>query len=195
MSPLSTEVPEPTTVALGQEDKSFPCCCVSPLSRNPPLLPSPGKHLPSSLRRDLPRLGLCQDIQDAILGNTCSQQRSPAWVYTNQQSAGTSTISPERSCLPGSEVSQPAGEAAPSSWQLPDRSASLRPHRFCWESPNLSQHNLFGDPPLVLWSCGTVSTYRGNWHLWKKCFLWSVLVDSTYTSATVEWLVCEPSFP
>lgn len=88
MSPLSTEVPEPTTVALGQEDKSFPCCCVSPLSRNPPLLPSPGKHLPSSLRRDLPRLGLCQDIWEHLqsAAQPCVGLHQPAvcWNFYHQ---------------------------------------------------------------------------------------------------------------
>lgn len=77
MSPLPTEVPEPTTVALGQEDKGFPGCCVSQFSRNPPLLSSRGKHLPLSLRRDLPRLALCQDIWNAVLGNIVVSSAAP----------------------------------------------------------------------------------------------------------------------
>lgn len=155
------------------------------------------------------------------MGNTCPRvwgETYPGWVFARTSRTPflrTSAVSSAalRGSTPASSLlelppsaqrgaafqaprspSRP-GEAAPFAWQLPDRSASPRPHRFCWESPNLSQHNLFGDPPLVLWSCGTVSTYRGNWHLWKKCFPRSVLVDSTYLSATVDWLVCEPGFP
>lgn len=43
VSPHPTEVPEPTPVVLGQEDKNLPGCCASPFARNPPLLPSCGK--------------------------------------------------------------------------------------------------------------------------------------------------------
>lgn len=72
--PLPIEVPEPNTVAVCPEDKSFPGCCVSPFGRNPPLPPSCGKQLPLSLSRDLPGLGPCQDIRDAALGNVSGQQ-------------------------------------------------------------------------------------------------------------------------
>lgn len=139
MSPLSAEVPEPTTVALGREDKSFPGCCVSTFGRNPPLLPSRGKHLPLSSRRDLPRLGLCQDIWDAVLGNISGQQCSPP----------TGLHQPTVVCL---NFHYHPGEQLPSSLTgLPPGRVRLR--RSADNSPIVQPHCMHIDFAGKVWIC------------------------------------------
>lgn len=132
MLPLLSEVPEPTTTVLSQEDKSFPGCCASPLGGSGPPLPSHSNGKTLSLRTGLPRLVLCQVIQDTVPGKFCSQQCSPPRVYPDCQScAWTSTSALESSYLPASEVSSSAGGGsgvrltAPPSFSLTARTPIL----------------------------------------------------------------------
>ena len=77
VSPLPTEVPEPTTAALGQEHKSFPGCCVSLFGRNPPLLPSRGKHLPLSLRETYPGWVFARTSGTPLSGTSAVSRAAP----------------------------------------------------------------------------------------------------------------------